>query len=540
MIAVPVPDDTVSVGFDVVITEGQAEVWLDDLFYRICNLSTDETLVDFAGFEYVSSDGMVSGWSLEKETGNARLSVTDGKGVLQVDPGAQAYMAYSADYLVSGNSYALNLVDYSASADMKYRICFYDYRGNRLEEQDVTGIIPAGENGKYTISLTVPSSTTAKLFLGGNEGTYSLQKLDVIEVYAPNASQSWLGRWLWYNEDALTQAQNATRYFVQPFTLNGAATYAPLQISCDDNYTLYVNGTEVGGNIGAGQDQWQAPQTFDILPYLQEGENVIAVEALNVVSYAGLVYDARITLEDQTQVMVCSNMAEVLTSKTAQSGWNQVGFNTSNWIAPKEIGVMGVSPWGALYFNSALYAENQIQITEFGAEEELRADSTVRIPATITITEPITGDFPFEVLIYRKNSTKQITSAVLNIVEGSKPSQWTVGDNDVVFEMYVPDYLETGKYTLQLSDSYYYLINEEVVDRMFATVSVVEPWQKAQLPTAEIRMDSGKPVVYIDGEAKPSIFYLSPAGDLWWDLQKEAELCEGSGIELYVLSLIHI
>ena len=539
MIAVPVPDDTVTVGFGVMITEGQAEVWVDDLFYRICNLSADETLVDFSGFDYVDSDGNIAGWNLEKVAGNAALSVADEKGTLQVDPGAQAYMVYSTDYLVSGSSYILNLAGYSASADMDYIVRYYDYRGNLIEGQDVTGTIPAGENGKYTIAVTVPSSTTAKLFLGGSEGIYSLEKLDVIEVYAPNASQSWLGRWIWYNEDSLTQAQNATRYFIHPFTLTGAATYAPLQISCDDNYTLYVNGIEVGGNMGIGQDQWQAPQTFDILPYLREGENVIAIEALNVVSYAGLVYDARITLEDQTQIMVCSNMAEVLTSKTAQSGWNQAGFAANGWIAPKEIGVMGVSPWGSLYFNSALYAENQIEITNFQTEE-LRADSTIRIPATITITEPLTGDFPFEVLIYRKNSTKQITSAVLNIVEGNKPSGWTVGANDVVFEMYVPDYLETGKYTLQLSDSYYYLTNEEVVDRMFATISVVEPWQKAQLPTAEIRMDNGKPTVYIDGEAKPSIFYLSPAGDLWWDLQKEAEFCEGSGIELYVTNCTYL
>lgn len=540
MIAVPVPDDTVTVGFGVMITEGQAEVWVDDLFYRICNLSADKTLVDFSGFDYVDSDGNIAGWSLEKEVGDATLTASDEKGTLQVAPGAQAYMVYSTDYLVSGSSYALNLVDYSASADMEYTVRFYDYRGNLIEGQDVTGTIPAQENGEYTIAVTAPSSTTAKLFLGGSEGIFSLEKLDVIEVYAPNASQSWLGRWIWYNEDALTQAQNATRYFVQPFTLNGVATYAPLQISCDDNYTLYVNGIEVGGNMGTGQDQWQAPKTFDILPYLREGENVIAIEALNVVSYAGLVYDARITLEDQTQIMVCSNMAEVLTSKTAQSGWNQVGFAANSWIAPKEIGVMGVSPWGSLYFNSALYAENQIEITSFQPEAELKADSTIRIPATITITEPLTGDFPFEVLIYRKNSTKQITSAVLNIVEGKMPSQWTVGANDVVFEMYVPDYLETGKYTLQLSDSYYYLTNEEVVDRMFTTISVVEPWQTSQLPTAEIRMDNGKPTVYVDGEAKPSIFYLSPAGDLWWDLQKEAEFCEGSGIELYVTNCTYL
>lgn len=540
MIAVPVPDDTVTVGFGIVITEGQAEVWIDDLFYRICNLSADETLVDFSCLDSVDSTGTVAGWSLEKTAGNATFCVTDGKGLLKVEQAGEAYMVYSTDYLTSGNSYAINLVDYSASSDMRYTIAYYDYRGDHMADLDESGVIPAGENEKYTIEAAIPSSVTAKLYLGGGEGSYSLGKLDIIAVYAPDASQSWLGRWIWYNEDALTQAQNETRYFVHPFTLDGVAAYAPLQISCDDNYTLYVNGVEVGSNMGTGQDRWQAPQTYDILPYLQEGENVIAVETLNLVSYAGLVYDARITLEDETQVMVCSNMAEVVTAKTAQSGWNQPGANTDGWIAPKEIGVMGVSPWGSLYFNSALYAENQIEITSFQPEKELKADSTVQIPATITITEPITGDFPFEVLIYRKNSTKQITSAVLNIVEGKQPSQWTVGANDVVFEMYVPDYLQTGNYTLQLSDSYYYLTNEDVVDRMFAAISVVEPWQKAQLPTAEIRMDNGKPTVYIDGEAKPSIFYLSPAGDLWWDLQKEAEFCEGSGIELYVTNCTYL
>ena len=542
MIAVPVPDDTAKIGFEIVISEGQAEVWVDDLFYRVCNLSADETLVDYTTVGHVDNEGNMDSWSLEEVNGSASFTMQESYGKLVVADESEAYMVYDTDYLLSGDNYHIVFRDYTASNDATAIVKYFDYKGNYLEGLDTSETLPASsQKAEHVMKVTVPSSTTAKIYFGAADaGTYTLDQIDTIEVYEPDASQSWLGRWIWYNEDSLTAGQYATRYFRHTFTLEEEPTYAPLQISVDDNYTVYVNGAEVGSNMGSGQDQWQAPQTYDILRYLKKGENVIAIEAHNLLSYGGLVYDARVTMESGEVVRVCSNMNEVVTSRDAADGWTDTGFTAFGWIAPKEIGVMGVSPWGSLYFNSALYAENKIEITSFEAGETMYADSKSKIEAVITVENEIKGDFPFEVQIYRKNSTKQITSAVLEIVEGKQPSEWKQGENKVVFEMYVPDYLNTGHYTLQLSDAHYYLTNEDVVDRQFANITVLQSNEKQELPTAEMRQENGKPTIYVNGEAKAPLFYLSPAGDLWWDLEQETKYCEGSDTEFYVTNTIYL
>lgn len=546
MIAVPIPDDTETVAFEIVISEGRAEVWVDDLFYRICNLSADETLVDFSDEIAVDSDGKMESWEAVTTKGNVSFSQAGSApstyGKLVVEEDSEGYMAYQTDYLLSGDSFDIVFRDYSSSSDMKAVVQYYDYRGKHLEGLDAVATVPASTSkADYTMNVTVPSSTTAKICLGADvPGVYTLEKLDIIEVYRPDASQSWLGRWLWYDEDSLTAGQYATRYFRQEFTLDEEPTCAPLQISVDDNYTVYVNGVEVGSNMGSGQDQWQAPQTYNILQYLKKGKNVIAIEAYNLLSYGGAVWDARVTMKNEETVQVCSNMGEVVTTRKASGKWTEAEYKAENWSKPKEIGVMGVSPWGTLYFDSSLYAENQIEIVSFEAKDTLKTDQTAKLEAVIRVDGPMKKDFPFEVQIYRKNSTKQITSAVLEIVEGAQPSKWQKGENEVVFEMYVPDYLETGNYTLQLSDTYYYLTNENVIDRMFANITVLQANETQELPTSEIKTVKGKPTIYVNGEAKAPLFYLSPAGDLWWDMEKEEEYMEHSETEFYVTNTIYL
>ncbi|MCQ2449211.1 MAG: carbohydrate binding domain-containing protein [Clostridia bacterium] len=539
MIDVAVPDDTVSVGFELYITEGAATVWFDDLFYRVSNISADETLVDFADFSYTDNTGKIAGWTADGKAELKAVSVqSKPQGVLTLSGNGKA--VYRTDYLLSGNHYNIELKNYTAPKALSALVEFYDYQGKHLSGKDVKATLPAGESKDYKFAVTVPSSTFAKVSVGGEKAaTYTLEKLNIIKVYQPNAAQSWLGRWIWYNEDTLTQAQYETRYFRHSFTLQDAPTYAPLQISADDNYTLYVNGAEVGGNMGSGQDKWQAPETYDILRYLKKGENVICIAAKNFVSYGGLVYDCRVTTPSGT-VMVCSEKASVKVSKTAPSGWTAVGFDDSHWTNPKEIGPMGSSPWGSLYFNSALYAENKIEIVDFKTEKYLKTDSTAKINATISIDKKLKGNFPFEVYFYKKNSSKRITSATLKIVKGGTPDTWKVGKNAVTFEMHLPDYLETGSYTLQLSDAYYYLTNADVIDRMFATVQVVAPNEKPTLHKSEVKMSGNKPTVFVDGEAKTSLFYLSPAGDLWWDMDKESRYIEQTGTEFYVTNCIYL
>lgn len=537
-----VPAGAAYASFEVLVTAGQAELWLDDLFYRVVNGNKGETLVDFSDFSAYDEDGNMEGWSHEQTKGDSSFAwkkVSENPiGELQIEAGSEGYMVYDAKYFVPGNTYRI-AADYGFSADGKAVIKFFDYNGNYMDGLDVEQEMSASDNGKLDFTFDAPSATTAKLYVGSEEaGTYRFDDLEIYLVDTVDPNQAWQGRWVWYQEDALTEAVKQHRYFIYQFTLEDDPTYAPIQVSVDDNFTLYVNGAEVGGNMGTGQDQWSNPMTFDILKYLKKGENVIAIDAYNVVSYAAAIFDSRITLADGSEVMVVSDDT-VVASKTAPDGWNQVGFDCSGWSNVKVIGYPPCSPWGSIYFNTALYADNQVEITSFETPDEIIAGTTIDITATFTIEEEMDTDYPIEVSIWRKNSTKEITAGILEVVDGQTTSKWKVGSNEVKMQLYIPDYMETGRYTLQLSDNYLYLSNEDVIENKFANIKVTQKETKIELADSEVKEYNGKPTVFINDEARAPLFYLEPAGEVWWNLSEEQRIQE-SETELYVTNSIFL
>ncbi len=61
-------------------------------------------------------------------------------------------------------------------------------------------------------------------------------------------------------------------FFRKSFVLNGLPATAVIEIYVDDNFQFYVNGTFVNRKKSY-------PDLFDIAPYLQVGDNVIAIRA---------------------------------------------------------------------------------------------------------------------------------------------------------------------------------------------------------------------------------------------------------------------
>ena len=55
---------------------------------------------------------------------------------------------------------------------------------------------------------------------------------------------------------------------------------ARLSLTADDSFQLYVNGKLIARN-----DQWEKVKTIDLLPYLNDGKNCIAIEAENSAYY---------------------------------------------------------------------------------------------------------------------------------------------------------------------------------------------------------------------------------------------------------------
>lgn len=88
-------------------------------------------------------------------------------------------------------------------------------------------------------------------------------------------------KFMWHPDNSAKEA-----YFRYKFTLNSTnktlPSLAEAFVEADDYFELWVNGNFVTSGILAGHyssnGQWN-PQVADMTPYLQDGENVIAIRA---------------------------------------------------------------------------------------------------------------------------------------------------------------------------------------------------------------------------------------------------------------------
>jgi hypothetical protein len=95
------------------------------------------------------------------------------------------------------------------------------------------------------------------------------------------------GMWDPAEEDWGRYSGSSEAYFRKTFTLNGAPSgeiiSAVFQINVDNTYELYINGLFVGSD-----DNWRDMETYDVKNFLQWGENVIAIHAIDEGSYEGV------------------------------------------------------------------------------------------------------------------------------------------------------------------------------------------------------------------------------------------------------------
>ena len=127
------------------------------------------------------------------------------------------------------------------------------------------------------------------------------------------AKQAISGKWIWSGADSQAAAAGETVVFRRQFTLNEAPSQAVAVATCDNAYTLFVNGAKVQ----AGEN-WQSPDTIPLTNYLTVGENELFIVAKNAGAApnpAGLFFEARLTQADGTTSVIGSNDSWEWTSK---------------------------------------------------------------------------------------------------------------------------------------------------------------------------------------------------------------------------------
>ena len=109
-------------------------------------------------------------------------------------------------------------------------------------------------------------------------------------------------QWIWYPEGNPNQVAPAgTRYFRRQFSVPAGKqiTAAKFNLTCDNGFTLFVNGVQAGQGTN-----WSQPPKLNIKEYLTSGMNTLAIAATNEGSAAGLTGKLTVQLDDHTSLVI--------------------------------------------------------------------------------------------------------------------------------------------------------------------------------------------------------------------------------------------
>lgn len=108
----------------------------------------------------------------------------------------------------------------------------------------------------WSLSGTTPNKVDAKIISAGQQKT--------------------IAKWIWSNTPAMSSPAQEIVYFRKTFTLQSQPADAFCIATCDNEFTLWVNGQRVSDG-----KNWTQPATSDLSTHLKSGENSIIVKAVN-------------------------------------------------------------------------------------------------------------------------------------------------------------------------------------------------------------------------------------------------------------------
>ncbi|MDZ4687351.1 MAG: DUF1549 domain-containing protein [Planctomycetaceae bacterium] len=133
------------------------------------------------------------------------------------------------------------------------------------------------------------------------------------------AATELTGRWIWSQSDSATAAAGETVVFRHRFNVASVPAQAVAAISCDNSYTLLVNGQKVQAG-----DAWDAADAVVLTPRLKVGQNellIVAKNAGNSPNPAGLICEAHlIDADGKVQAIATSDAWQWTHTQPAANG----------------------------------------------------------------------------------------------------------------------------------------------------------------------------------------------------------------------------
>jgi len=149
------------------------------------------------------------------------------------------------------------------------------------------------------------------------------------------AAESPVPQWIW---PAKSGADKEVALFRKTFTLDKVDA-AKLYATCDNHMLVFVNGKKA-----AESKEWQTPQMVDLKPFLVQGENLIAVRAMNEgAGAAGFLAKIDFAQEGKADLVTDASWK---TSPKGGKDWNtDASFDDKAWANSVSVAALGEGPW---------------------------------------------------------------------------------------------------------------------------------------------------------------------------------------------------
>ncbi len=168
---------------------------------------------------------------------------------------------------------------------------------------------------------------------------------------APPTQKPKLGgcSWVWHAADG-KDVSPCKRYFRGKITVRKDVKLsgASMMLTADNDFVLYVNGRQAAKSAG-GEDGWRKVRTVDLSKFLQSGENVLAIEAINGGSGAnpaGLIGKIVIGYAGAGDQSLAIDTTWRSADKPADR-WQGQDFDDSAWKPVARLAPYGRGAWGA-------------------------------------------------------------------------------------------------------------------------------------------------------------------------------------------------
>ncbi len=146
-----------------------------------------------------------------------------------------------------------------------------------------------------------------------------------------------LGSWIWAEKTFDGQTCQFWRSFEIPDA--GVVTKARLVMTVDNEFTLYLDGRELGRGA-----EWRELFVFDLSRILAPGRHVLAVRGMNSFSIAGMLFGLRVDLADGRTIEVRSDQSWKIVPDGV-SRWEKKTEPAAAWPAASIMAPLGSSKW---------------------------------------------------------------------------------------------------------------------------------------------------------------------------------------------------